>query len=77
MSESNNTLYHVKSIMINFYTDPTSATQKVEIAGTYTDLAEAKVAAKKAIFDLGYRADLFEEYLVKEGSSNWTFGDGT
>ena len=77
MSESNDTLYHVKSIVINFYTDPTDAIQKVEIVGTYTDLAEAKVAAKKAFFDLGYRADLFEEYLGKEGSSSWTFGDGT
>ena len=63
--------------MIDFYTDPTGTTRKVEIAGTYTNLAEAKVAAKKALFDLGYRADLFEEYLAKEGSSNWTLGDGT
>ena len=54
-----------------FPTNPTDAIRKVEIVGTYTDLAEAKVAAKKAFFDLGYRADLFEEYLVKEGSSSW------
>ena len=70
MSEFNDTLYHVKSIVIDFHTNPTDAIRKVEIVGTNTDLAEAKVAAKKAFFGLGYRADLFEEYLVKEGSSS-------
>ena len=45
MSESNDTLDHVKSITIDFYTDPTGATQKEEIAvvvvvATFTEVAE-------------------------------------
>lgn len=69
-------LYHIKSTSVDFQHDPSGTAQKVEIAGTYTDLAEAKEAAKVALFDLGYPRDSFETYQLKSDTPDWKFGDG-
>jgi len=69
-------LYHVKRIMVDHKNDPTGALQKVDIRGTYTDLSNAKAAAKNALFEEGYEKEWFTVYDVRDGQDDWKHGDG-
>lgn len=69
-------LYHVKLTMVDFKHDPTGALQKVDICGTYTDLEQAKTAAKNALIQSGYEESWFPVYDTRDTSKEWTHGDG-
>jgi len=69
-------LYNIKSTIVDFHHDPTGATQEVQIAGTYTNLLEAKAAAKLALTSLGYDRDCFQEYEVRSATEPWPYPDG-
>ncbi|ORY16529.1 hypothetical protein BCR34DRAFT_94779 [Clohesyomyces aquaticus] len=69
-------LYHVKRTIVDLKNDVTGALQKVDIRGTYTDLAKAKEAAKREIVDEGYEKDDFPVYDVKGDPDEWKHGDG-
>jgi hypothetical protein len=69
-------LYHVKLTMVDFKNDATGALQKVDICGTYTNLAQAKMAAKSALIKSGYEETWFSVYDTQNAPSKWTHGDG-
>jgi hypothetical protein len=70
-------LYHVKRTIVDFKNDATGALQKVDIRGTYTDLTNAKAAAKNALFDEGYEKDWFTIFDTHDTTEGWKHGDGT
>jgi len=75
--ETNEALFHIKRTLINLKEDPAGAAQEVDIKGTYTDLAAAKAAATKTLFEEGYEREFFSIYDVKgkhEGDV-WKHGD--
>ena len=71
MSSTSDVLHNVKSTMVDYHHDSAGARQKVQIAGTYTDLREAKEAAKSALYSLGYDRNFFEEYHVQDTDFSW------
>jgi len=70
-------LYHVKRTIIDFYRDPSGATQITDILGTYTALQAAKAAAQSCLGLEGYKTSDFDVYKVKTNASeDWSYGDG-
>ena len=58
-------LYHIILTTSHIHKDPNSQIEKVRIAATYTNLAAAKAAAHRCLFDAGYEREWFTEYETK------------
>jgi hypothetical protein len=67
-------LFHVKRTFIDKHHDPSGATIKTEVVGTYTDLDVATKDGRRRLFDEGSTKDSFakyEENTVVEG--HWKY----
>jgi len=69
-------LFHVKRTVTDFAKDKSGATTSIDILGTFTDLAAAKLAARSALASEGYVKDDFETFEQNDGTGTWTHGDG-
>lgn len=69
-------LFHIKRTITDLSPDLSNSAHIVDILGTYTDLAAAKKAARRALFSEGYLANDFEIYEENNGDENWKYGDG-
>ncbi|KAI9046619.1 hypothetical protein LZ554_009362 [Drepanopeziza brunnea f. sp. 'monogermtubi'] len=71
-------LYHVKRTITNFADDKSGATRVVDVLGTFTDLAAAKLAANAGLASEGYVKDDFEVYEQKSETAleQWKHADG-
>lgn len=72
------TLYTIKTTLKDFHRNPSGALQQVQIAGTYTSLAQAKQAAETALYKLGYSEEDLPTYDIKTAANaeSWSYGDG-
>src|SRR6266511_4663584 len=68
-------LYHVVWKMIDYYHDPSGASQKYHIYGSYVNLPTAKKAALKTLQDEGYEQSFFTTYEENGGQDDWKHGD--
>ncbi|EKD14055.1 uncharacterized protein L3040_007942 [Drepanopeziza brunnea f. sp. 'multigermtubi'] len=70
-------LYHVKRTITNFADDKSGATRVVDVLGTFTDLAAAKLAANAGLASEGYVKDDFEVYEQKSETAfqKWKHAD--
>jgi len=69
-------LFHTVLTVIDFHVDPSGATQSVYVLGTHTTLESAKAFTLKALEELNYEPDDFDEFETHTPGKEWTHGDG-
>ena len=76
MTTSPELLYHTTLTVIDYHEDPSGAKRSVYILATHANVEAAKAFAPKALNELGYEPDDFQEYAVRSSSEEWKHGDG-
>lgn len=74
-------LFHTMLTVIDYHADKSGGTRSVWVLGTHTSLSAAKSFASRALHELGYEKDDFEEYadrtqLGAAAEDSWPHGDG-
>ncbi|AEO68558.1 uncharacterized protein THITE_2118115 [Thermothielavioides terrestris NRRL 8126] len=71
-------LFHTVLTVVDYHQDTSGSTHDVHVLGTHTSLPAAKRFALRALEQLGYQPDDFEEYVTRADTppEDWTHGDG-
>jgi hypothetical protein len=69
-------LYHTVLTVIDYHVDPSGAQRSDYVLGTHATVEAAKDFATRALQELKYEPDDFEEYAMAATSKEWKHGDG-
>ena len=69
-------LFHTTLTVIDYHTDTSGSTRTVYPLGTHITLEAARTFASRALQQLNYQPDDFEEYKIWTPDASWTHGDG-